>query len=92
MNVYNITPKIAVPGNNVMDIDGTVLPRLSKNAITVLEKRYLRRDQNGQVMETAAHFALRHRACSLRGMPVSYRRTPGTSTLWVNDGLGVPRV
>ncbi|HNS78783.1 MAG TPA: ribonucleotide reductase N-terminal alpha domain-containing protein, partial [Syntrophorhabdus sp.] len=59
MNVYNITPKIAVPGNNVMDIDGTVLPRLSKNAITVLEKRYLRRDQNGQVMETAADMFLR---------------------------------
>ena len=41
------------------DIDGTVLPRLSKNAITVLEKRYLRRDQNGQVMETAADMFLR---------------------------------
>ena len=32
----------------------SITPRLSKNAITVLEKRYLRRDQQGRVMETAA--------------------------------------
>ena len=32
----------------------SIVPQLSKNAITVLERRYLRRDQNGRVMETAA--------------------------------------
>ena len=32
----------------------SITPRLSKNAITVLERRYLRKDQNGRVMETAA--------------------------------------
>jgi ribonucleoside-diphosphate reductase alpha chain len=32
----------------------SIVPQLSKNAITVLERRYLRRDENGRVMETAA--------------------------------------
>jgi ribonucleoside-diphosphate reductase alpha chain len=32
----------------------SITPRLSKNAITVLERRYLRKDENGRVMETAA--------------------------------------
>jgi ribonucleoside-diphosphate reductase alpha chain len=31
-----------------------IVPRLSKNAITVLEKRYLRKDQNGRAVESAA--------------------------------------
>jgi ribonucleoside-diphosphate reductase alpha chain len=37
-----------------MAVHQSIIPRLSKNSITVLERRYLRRDQNGQVMETAA--------------------------------------
>ena len=37
-----------------MDIDQPLVPQLSKNAITVLEKRYLRKDPNGRVIETAA--------------------------------------
>ena len=36
-----------------MTVQQFAVPRLSKNAITVLERRYLRRDQNGHVMETA---------------------------------------
>lgn len=35
-----------------MTTQGTKIPCLTKNAITVLEKRYLRKDQNGQVIET----------------------------------------
>lgn len=37
-----------------MTVHKTIIPRLSRNAITVLEKRYLRKDQHGRVMETAA--------------------------------------
>ena len=37
-----------------MDIHQSIVPQLSKNAVTVLEKRYLRKDQNGRVIETAA--------------------------------------
>ena len=37
-----------------MAVHHSIVPQLSKNAITVLERRYLRRDQNGRVMETAA--------------------------------------
>ena len=37
-----------------MDIHQPIVPQLSKNAITVLEKRYLRKDQNGRVIESAA--------------------------------------
>jgi len=36
-----------------MTVQQFTVPRLSKNAITVLERRYLQRDQNGHVMETA---------------------------------------
>lgn len=54
MKVYNITPKIAVSGETATNVHQAALPWLSKNAITVLEKRYLRRDKDGRVMETAA--------------------------------------
>ncbi len=37
-----------------MDAHRTIIPRLSKNAVTVLERRYLRRGPDGRVMETAA--------------------------------------
>jgi ribonucleoside-diphosphate reductase alpha chain len=37
-----------------MDDHRSVVPRLSKNATTVLERRYLRKDQHGRVIETAA--------------------------------------
>ncbi|MEW6333852.1 MAG: ribonucleotide reductase N-terminal alpha domain-containing protein, partial [Thermodesulfobacteriota bacterium] len=37
-----------------MAIQPSLSPRLSKNAITVLEKRYLRKDPNGRVIESAA--------------------------------------
>lgn len=45
----------AFQGDRVMAVvHKSTVPRLSKNAITVLEKRYLRRDQKGRVMETAS--------------------------------------
>ena len=37
-----------------MDIHQPIVLQLSKNAITVLEKRYLRKDQSGRVIESAA--------------------------------------
>jgi ribonucleoside-diphosphate reductase alpha chain len=40
--------------DGAMDDDKLVAPRLSKNAVTVLERRYLRRDGNGRVIETPA--------------------------------------
>ena len=37
-----------------MEVYKSIVPRLSKNAVTVLERRYLKKDQNGRVIETAA--------------------------------------
>jgi ribonucleoside-diphosphate reductase alpha chain len=37
-----------------MEIHQPIVPQLSKNAITVLEKRYLRRDKSGHVIESAS--------------------------------------
>ena len=37
-----------------MDIHQPIVPKLSKNAITVLEKRYLRKDKSGHVIESAS--------------------------------------
>lgn len=37
-----------------MEGDQSIVPRLSKNAKTVLERRYLRKDQEGRVVETPA--------------------------------------
>jgi ribonucleoside-diphosphate reductase alpha chain len=37
-----------------MAVHPPIVPQLSKNALTVLEKRYLRKDQNGLVVEKAA--------------------------------------
>lgn len=37
-----------------MELYQPAIPRLSENAITVLERRYLRRDKNGRVLETPA--------------------------------------
>ena len=36
-----------------MNIHQPIVPQLSKNALTVLEKRYLRKDQSGRVIESA---------------------------------------
>ena len=37
-----------------MNIHQPIIPQLSKNAVTVLENRYLRKDQSGHVIESAA--------------------------------------
>ena len=37
-----------------MAVRQPIIPQLTKNALTVLEKRYLRKDQNGAVVEEAA--------------------------------------
>lgn len=37
-----------------MDFHHAIIPRLSKNALTVLERRYLLKDENGRVVETPA--------------------------------------
>jgi ribonucleoside-diphosphate reductase alpha chain len=37
-----------------MDVQPPLVPQLSKNALTVLERRYLCKDRNGSVIETAA--------------------------------------
>jgi ribonucleoside-diphosphate reductase alpha chain len=37
-----------------MAVQPSIVPQLSKNALTVLERRYLRKDANGRVIETAA--------------------------------------
>lgn len=42
-----------------MSIHPSTAPQLSKNAVTVLEKRYLCKDQSGRVIETAAAMFLR---------------------------------
>jgi ribonucleoside-diphosphate reductase alpha chain len=37
-----------------VDFDHPITPRLSENAVTVLERRYLRKDHNGRITETPA--------------------------------------
>ncbi|MBA4389627.1 MAG: ribonucleoside-diphosphate reductase, adenosylcobalamin-dependent [Syntrophus sp. (in: bacteria)] len=37
-----------------MDVRQLIVPQLSKNALTVLERRYLRKDERGRVIETPA--------------------------------------
>ena len=37
-----------------MDVQPILVPQLSKNALTVLERRYLKKDRNGAVCETPA--------------------------------------
>jgi ribonucleoside-diphosphate reductase alpha chain len=37
-----------------MNIHQSIIPQLSKNAVTVLEKRYLRKDKSGHAIESAA--------------------------------------
>ena len=41
-------------GDSIVDNHQPIVPQLSKNAVTVLEKRYLRKDQSGRVIESAA--------------------------------------
>ena len=41
-------------GDSIVYSHQSIVPQLSKNAITVLEKRYLRKDQNGRPIESAA--------------------------------------
>jgi ribonucleoside-diphosphate reductase alpha chain len=39
-------------GDSVMGVHQFIVPQLSKNALTVLERRYLRKDQHGRIIET----------------------------------------
>jgi len=41
-------------GDSIVDTHQSLVPQLSKNAVTVLEKRYLRKDPSGRVIESPA--------------------------------------
>ncbi len=56
------------------------IPQLSKNAVTVLEKRYLCKDQNGRVVETAAEM-FRRVAEAIANADKKFSKDADTSTL-----------
>jgi ribonucleoside-diphosphate reductase alpha chain len=57
---YDSTLKMIIKqGDPIVSIHPPTVPQLSKNAITVLEKRYLCKDQNSRVIETPAEMFLR---------------------------------
>ena len=63
-----------------MDVHPSIVPQLSKNATTVLEKRYLRKDQNGLVIEKAADM-LRRVANAIAHADKKFKDDADTSTL-----------
>ena len=63
-----------------MDIHPSIIPQLSKNAVTVLEKRYLRKDQNGKVLEKPVDM-FRRVANSIAHADKKFNEDADTSTL-----------
>ncbi len=63
-----------------MDVHPSIVPQLSKNATTVLERRYLRKDPNGRVMETAADM-FRRVAVAIAHADQKFKEDADTSTL-----------
>ena len=63
-----------------MDVQKIIMPQLSKNAVTVLEKRYLKKDANGLVIETAADM-FRRVADTIADANKKFREEADTSTL-----------
>ena len=63
-----------------MAVHPSVVPQLSKNAATVLERRYLRRDANGRVMEIAADM-FRRVAVAIARADQKFNKDADTSTL-----------
>ncbi len=63
-----------------MDIQKAIIPKLSKNALTVLEKRYLKKDLNGRVIESAADM-FRRVADTIADADNKFREEADTSAL-----------
>ncbi len=63
-----------------MDVHPSIVPQLSKNATTVLERRYLRKDSDGRVMETAADM-FRRVAAAIAYADQKFKKDDDTSTL-----------
>ena len=58
----------------------SAIPQLSKNAATVLERRYLRKDANGRVIETAADM-FRRVAVAIARADEKFKKDADISTL-----------
>lgn len=67
-------------GDGGRGADRPVAPRLSKNAITVLERRYLKRDESGRVVETPAEM-FRRVAEAIAGADRKFDDRADTSSL-----------
>jgi len=67
-------------GDSIVDIHQPLVPQLSKNAITVLEKRYLRKDPNGRVIESASDM-FRRVAEAIAHADKKFNNDADTSTL-----------
>jgi ribonucleoside-diphosphate reductase alpha chain len=67
-------------GSKIMDIQKAITTQLSKNALTVLEKRYLKKDANGRVIETAADM-FRRVADTIADADKKFREEADTSAL-----------
>jgi ribonucleoside-diphosphate reductase alpha chain len=67
-------------GDSIMGVHPSIVPQLSKNATTVLERRYLRKDPTGHVIETAADM-FRRVAIAIAHADQKFNEDADTSTL-----------
>ncbi|MBA4421775.1 MAG: ribonucleoside-diphosphate reductase, adenosylcobalamin-dependent [Syntrophus sp. (in: bacteria)] len=67
-------------GESIVALHQPIVPQLSKNAITVLEKRYLRKDPDGRVIESVADM-FRRVAEAIADADKKFNSDADTSTL-----------
>ena len=67
-------------GDSIMGVHQFIVPQLSKNALTVLERRYLQKDQHGRIVETPADM-FRRVAKAIANADKKFKEDADTSNL-----------